>query len=390
MTSTAEAPNGRSEAPPPPPVPPAGADRTGRRRRLAVAVSCHRRGSVPDRLRLLRAAVFLACAALAAVLVTGGVSASGAWSDIRQRSAPQVTSATGLYFTINDMDAQLANQLMAGDSASVAGLRKQSAQLYDQRRGEAAAYLSDLAQAARGDRAAERNVAAAISDLGAYEEHGARALMLADLAHTPAGHADPEAVAEYAAASRLMRTRLLPEADHLVTANNAAFEGTYTGARGTQSDIRTALVVTAVVLLALLVALQVYLTSRFRRVVNPGAAAATALVLATLVIGLVQVSGQRDHLRAARRDAFDSVVAGRGARASSRSASSSAVRDTDRAGGRTAGPRRLPAEASMNAAPRWRGSAPLTRPIRTHCGEAGDNRDEPAVSECRRGLLNCS
>ncbi|MFF7212347.1 hypothetical protein ACFZAU_17710 [Streptomyces sp. NPDC008238] len=64
-----------------------------------------RPGSAPARLRLLRAAAFTACAALAVALLAGGVWAETSWSAIRTHSAPQVTSAAGLYFALNDMDA---------------------------------------------------------------------------------------------------------------------------------------------------------------------------------------------------------------------------------------------------------------------------------------------
>lgn len=277
--------------------------------------------------------VLVAAAGLVGVLVTGGVSASGSWADVRERSAPQVTSATGLYFTLNDMDAQLANQLMMGDTASLSALRVQAAGIYGQRRAQAGGYLRDLAEAARGDATAERIVASAISDLGAYEEHAARALILSEQTHRPAGQADPKAVAEYTLATQLMRTRLLPEADRLVTANNAAFEHTYTEATGTQSAIRVALLVTGLPLLALLAALQLYLAARFHRVINPGAAAATVLVLTVLIGGLMQISGQQDHLRAARRDAFDSVLALTRARAVSYDANADESRYLlDRAG----------------------------------------------------------
>ncbi|TKA01211.1 hypothetical protein [Actinacidiphila oryziradicis] len=289
--------------------------------------------TVPSRLRLLRAVVLVTAAGLVGVLVTGGVSASGSWADIRERSAPQVTSATGLYFTLNDMDAQLANQLMMGDTASLSSLRAQAADIYGQRRGQAGGYLRDLAEAAKGDAAAERTVASAISDLGAYEEHAVRALVLGEQSHRPAGQADPKAVAEYTLATQLMRTRLLPEADRLVTTNNAAFEHTYADATGTQSAIRVALLVTGLLMLALLAALQLYLAARFHRVINPGAAAATVLVLTVLVSGFVQISGQQDHLRAARRDAFDSVVALTRARAVSYDANADESRYLlDRAG----------------------------------------------------------
>ncbi|MFD3454433.1 hypothetical protein ACFWVC_19940 [Streptomyces sp. NPDC058691] len=247
-------------------------------------------------MRGLRALVTAACAALAAVLVTGGVAADASWDAVREHSAPRVTSATGLYFALNDMDAQIANQLLAGHTPSLARTRSDAVRVYDQRRTEAAGYLGDLAGAAAGDPVGEREVATVIADFGAYEELAARALALGG-------------TAEYRNASHLMRTRLLPEADALVTANDRAFEHTYRDALGRAAWVRAALLGTGLVLLAVLVALQVYLSRRFRRVVNPGAAAATLLVLAVTVAGAAGLGAQRHDLDVARRDAFDSVLA---------------------------------------------------------------------------------
>ncbi|MFJ4988199.1 hypothetical protein ACIP9H_30920 [Streptomyces sp. NPDC088732] len=231
-----------------------------------------------------------------AVLVTGGLAADASWDAVRDHSAPRVTSATGLYFALNDMDAQIANQLLAGRTASLARTRSDAARVYEQRRVEAAGYLRDLAGAAAGDPEGERAVAAAIADFGAYEELAARALALGR-------------IAEYRNATRLMRTRLLPEADALVTGNDRAFEHTYRDALAREARSRDALLASGLALLAVLVALQIHLAGRFRRVINPGAAAATLLVLAATVAGAAGVGAQRHDLDVARRDAFDSVLA---------------------------------------------------------------------------------
>lgn len=99
-----------------------------------------RPGSVPSWLWLLRAAVLVAAAGLAGVLVAGGVSANGSWMGVRECSVPQVMSTTGAYSTPKDTDAQFANELMAGDTASRSVLRTQAAANYDQRRGQAGGY----------------------------------------------------------------------------------------------------------------------------------------------------------------------------------------------------------------------------------------------------------
>ncbi|MDJ0347127.1 hypothetical protein QMK24_38185 [Streptomyces sp. PH10-H1] len=268
-----------------------------------------RPGAVPGQLKLLRAVVLTTAFAFLAALVSGGALADSAWSDIRDRSEPQVVSATGLYFTLNDMDAQVANQLMLGDTPKLSSHRTQAAKIYDRRRTEAGGYLRDLAEAAAGDPAAEKTAAGAITDLGSYEELASRALLLGEQSHRPAGDADPRAVAAYRTATDLMRTQLLPEADRLVTSNDQAFGRTYQDAMDGLSAIGYAVLGTGLLLLAALVGLQLFLAARFRRVINPLIALGTAVTLALLIAGMVHTSGQREQLRVARHDAFDSVVA---------------------------------------------------------------------------------
>ena len=84
----------------------------------------------PQWLRLLRGAALSVSALLIAALVVTGLLARSASSDIRNHSAPQITSATRLYFAINDMDAQLANQLMFGTNPELADDRRTAARIY--------------------------------------------------------------------------------------------------------------------------------------------------------------------------------------------------------------------------------------------------------------------
>ncbi|MFI9759849.1 hypothetical protein ACIHFB_18110 [Streptomyces sp. NPDC051963] len=265
--------------------------------------------TVPKWLRLLRGAAIGASALLIAGLVLTGLLTRSAWSDIRNHSAPQITSATGLYFAINDMDAQLANQLMFGTNPELADDRRTAARIYDERRAQAGIYLRDLSVAAQGDPVAGASVAKAIADYGKYEEGAAHALLLSKQAAHPAGRTDAETLAAYRSATEVMRTRLLPQADQLVTANNVAFNTTYDNTTDDLSSARIAVLAAGMLLLAVLVVLYVFLAFRFRRIVNPALAAAVLVTLGVSITASMQISGQQEYLRVARHDAYDSVVA---------------------------------------------------------------------------------
>jgi hypothetical protein len=238
-----------------------------------------------------------------------GLLARSSWSDIRNHSAPQITSATGLYFTLNDMDAQLANQLMFGTNPELADDRSTAARVYNQRRSQAGVYLRDLSVAAQGDPVAESSVAQAIADFGKYEEGASHALLLGKQKGYAAGKTDPATLAGYRSTTELMRTRLLPEADQLVTANNIAFNTTYSTTTNDLSSARVAVLAAGVLLIVVLVVLHLFLTVRFRRVMNPALAAAVLIALGVSITAATQISAQQDYLHTARRDAYDSVVA---------------------------------------------------------------------------------
>ncbi|MFD3376722.1 MULTISPECIES: hypothetical protein [unclassified Streptomyces] len=265
--------------------------------------------TVPQWLRLLRGAALSVSALLIAALVVTGLLARSAWSDIRNHSAPQITSATGLYFAINDMDAQLANQLMFGTNPELADDRRTAARIYDERRAQAGVYLRDLSVAAQGDPVAGASVAQAIADYGKYEEGAAHALLLSNQAGHRAGKTDAETLAAYRSATETMRTRLLPQADQLVTANDVAFDTTYNETTDNLSSARIAVLAAGLLLLVVIGVLHVFLTFRFRRIVNPALAAAFLIALGVSITATTQISAQQEHLRVARHDAYDSVVA---------------------------------------------------------------------------------
>ncbi|MFD4508159.1 hypothetical protein [Streptomyces sp. NPDC058457] len=248
-------------------------------------------------------------ALLVIALVLTGLFTRSAWSDIRNHSAPQITSATGLYFTLNDMDAQLANQLMFGTDKDLADDRSTAAHIYNQRRSQAGVYLRDLSVAAQGDPVAEASVAQAIADFGSYEEGASHALILSKQHAFAAGRTDADTLAAYRSTTDLMRTRLLPEADQLVTANNIAFNTTYATTTDSLSSARIGVLAAGLLLVAVLVVLHLFFTFRFRRIVNPALAAAVLIAVGVSITASAQISAQQDHLHVARRDAYDSVVA---------------------------------------------------------------------------------
>jgi hypothetical protein len=80
--------------------------------------------------------------------VTSGLRAIGG------TDAPEVTAATGLYFSLNDMDAQVANVMLAGTDPALAGDRPQYLATYASDRQTAYADVQQAAVTAAGNPAA--------------------------------------------------------------------------------------------------------------------------------------------------------------------------------------------------------------------------------------------
>ncbi|MFB7502525.1 hypothetical protein [Streptomyces broussonetiae] len=262
---------------------------------------------MPARLRLLRAATVLLATALAGLLLVAGIAALGTWSSVADRDAPRTTSAADLNLALNDMDAQAANILLSNGDAGQGRLATpytKAVGFYGDARREIGHDLRTLAVAAQGSRADERTVESLTDDFAEYQELVGRAL-------ENDGHRGgrPAALADYRRATDLLRGQLLPAASTLVSSNDAAFEAEYTSARAALSAQLVAVLALGALLLAVLGVLQWYLARRFRRVLNPGALAATACTLLAVVLGTQLLSASSAHLRVARHDAFDSVVA---------------------------------------------------------------------------------
>ncbi|MEY9875535.1 hypothetical protein ABH931_005039 [Streptacidiphilus sp. MAP12-33] len=265
--------------------------------------------TVPSRLRWFTAGCLLLTAVLGAVGLTTAFGAQSAWSAIGDRQAPQVVDAAGLYQALTDLDAQSANLIMFGADGSLASQRTAALSAYTADRATADRDLQRATLDAAGNASVQQALQDVLDGMGRYQDLDGRALALNDAAHRPAGRSDAAAVADYSQATDLMRTTLLPAADRLVQANNDAYNQTYDTERSTLATGLWWTVALGVAALAALIGLQVWLAARFKRLINPALAASTLLVLLFTGLAGSMWADEREHLRYARRDAFDSVVA---------------------------------------------------------------------------------
>ncbi|WP_406437708.1 hypothetical protein OHB14_57785 [Streptomyces sp. NBC_01613] len=291
---------------------PGGKPRPGRRLRhetVAARAALRRRywATVPARLRLLRAATVSLATALAVLFLTAGLAATGTWDAVGGRDAPRTTSAADLDLALNDMDAQAANILLSNGDGGKGRLTTpydKAVGFYGDARREIGHDLRTLAVAAQGDRGDEKTVESLTDGFAEYQELIGRALE-----NDGRGGGKSSALADYRRATDLLQNQLLPEARKLVSSNNDAFNAEYNSAHSTLSAQLAAVIALGLLLLAVLGVLQWYMARRFHRILNPGVLAATVCTLLAVILGAQMLSASAEHLRGARRDAFDSVVA---------------------------------------------------------------------------------
>jgi hypothetical protein len=265
--------------------------------------------TTPRRVRALTAA------ALAALLLFAGVGytvLSGARNSvdaIGHHAAPQAERASDLYFALSDLDAQAANLLLVGADEADFAKRKAVMDAYDQRRAQADADLEQATEALSGDPAGRKAVQGELDALGQYEALVARSDLQESTAKSLPGKPAADALYSYQQATDLLRSQLLPDADQVANANAATVESSYTSQRGDLGSGWWWLLVTGLLALVLLAALQRTLTVRYRRLISPPLIAALLLAVIGLGYGLSLASGTSDRLHTAKVDAYDSVIA---------------------------------------------------------------------------------
>jgi hypothetical protein len=106
-----------------------------------------------------------------------------------------------------------------------------------------------------------------------------------------------------------MRTTVLPSVSSLTTVSASKLDASYADGTSTERTTLGVVIAVGVVLVAILVALQLYLSARFRRLVSPALAAATLVAVALVITAATRLSAEAGHLKVAKQDAFDSIIA---------------------------------------------------------------------------------
>jgi hypothetical protein len=119
----------------------------------------------------------------------------------------------------------------------------------------------------------------------------------------------PYGIKDLRAASALMHGEMIPAADALDQTNFDHLNAAYAAARSSAAAIQLGLYFTGGLVLAVLLATQVYLARRTRRLVSLPLALATVVLVGFVLWLSASLAAENEQLRAAKADCFDSIHA---------------------------------------------------------------------------------
>ncbi|MFI7547798.1 hypothetical protein [Actinoplanes sp. NPDC049599] len=258
--------------------------------------------ATPARLRLWTGLVIGTCFLL---LVATSLLFSRVQDQVRViggQAVPQAATAADLYFALSDLDAQVARMVLAGDAAELSSSQLDALGTYQERSRQADADLqrSLTVATSSADRAI---VLELMRHLAVYRRWVWQTLTAQSQAPPqPPGRLPPDALGYYTQATNVLHFDLLPAAERLRDAGEARLDRAYAAKRTTEVWAVVLAVVLGGGLAVLLVALQVWLARRFRRLVNPALVLATVLTLGLTTGACLVLVAQAQRLGAARDD----------------------------------------------------------------------------------------
>ncbi|WP_327292513.1 hypothetical protein [Streptomyces sp. NBC_01198] len=240
----------------------------------------------PRRLGLRTVTALLVLGALCAVAVLGAVAVRHAAGRLGTTVGDRAAAAAQLRFELADLDAQRADTLAPGRSATdrdvIVGNQLNALITAQQRR----AHVSDLLRQLGADRDQGARVAQLLDGLGRYDDLSGRAAYVAEQdPDQVAGHPPRFAVALNVQAGDIMHDQLLPAADALSAAYQRQADAQRTAAH--DAALRWGLAVGGLGLatVALLLWWQWQMARDYRRRFNPALLAATAAALVVALAG---------------------------------------------------------------------------------------------------------
>ena len=254
--------------------------------------------TTPKRLQVSLGAIWIAAFLLFLAVFLGTRQHYAAIKAVGLDAAPSIVAAQRIKAGLADMDANVANELIAPP-----GRGAESEKGYNARRLEVSQTLVKAAENITYGDAERVPIQTLTYNLGNYEALVAQARLL----HGRGG--DTQTLTLYRQANLLMHQTLLPAADALDKANADPLADAYGRQKTASAGTRGVVWAAGLLLLTILLATQVWLSRRTRRTLNPLLLAATALGFVFLALTVGRLGEASGHLKVAKEDAFDSIHA---------------------------------------------------------------------------------
>jgi hypothetical protein len=232
---------------------------------------------------------------------------------IAKDSVPSVLLSLRIIDAMSDMDATVANALL--DDKNKEMLVQDSAQTMSKDQKDFNVRRNDLAErltlAAKNITftGEDKAIQQIMLDFGTYLTYVERA----QAAHAKGDKAN--AIAQYRLATTILDKNLIPKAYQLRDINSEELEWQYQDSRS-KSVVSIVIVTTlGLMTIGVLVALQLFLTQRTRRTINPLLFVATMVALLFLLNSALSLLASSDKLRVLKEDSYNSLWALRSGRA---------------------------------------------------------------------------
>ena len=249
--------------------------------------------ATPGRLRLFFGAVCLSIFVLWLAAAGSIARTRQAIQTIGKDAVPSIVAAQQIRANMADMDASTANVFIgSGDNVLVKNQ-------YDADRAKANDNLILAAQNITYGDAERGPILTLTNDLETYSG-------LVKAARTKGR---PYGIKDLRAASALMHGEMIPAADALDKANFDHLNDAYTAARASAAGRQIALYFFGALVLAVLLAAQVYLARRTHRLVSLPLALATVVLVGYVLWLSGALAYENEQLRATKADCFDSIHA---------------------------------------------------------------------------------
>jgi hypothetical protein len=158
-------------------------------------------------------------------------------------------------------------------------------------------------------RSAERPLRSVLDGLGRYEALAGEAMYLDGQGARQPGRPPAAALVLYRQATDLLQGSILPSARSLTAANAADLDSAYLAKRSAARHGAVWVALAGLALLAVLAGMQLYLAAAYRRRLSLPLAGAAVIALVLATASVTGLYAQAGHLRVAKSEAFDSIVA---------------------------------------------------------------------------------